>query len=232
MYLNKNTKFTDLFNGMVEEMLNTINTYTNNTPNYGHNRLTNNFPANTEYNDVYGKTTVEKGTDNNGNTWVKTTYTSNDGAYTYTTKQTTGTWDTTNDWPTPTNWGSNYNYNTTAGRSYTDRLETLKEELNRAVTEQKYEEAARLKKELDYALRTDSEYANLQKELETVVKAHNYERAIEVRDRIREYENKYAYTHNTNNPYPTTTGTVDRTTTNSTTTNSTTTNTTTSKKGK
>ena len=242
MYSKKNTKFTEMFNAIVEEMLNTVNDYSR-RPTYGYNHPTNNLPT-----DFYGKTHVEKGVDENGNNWVNTTYTSNDGSYTYSTKYTTGTWNPTtnhgtnsnwltnhttgewnptNNYETKLNWASKYDYmggtygeynNKTAGRAYSDRLATLKEELNRAVTEQKYEEAARLKRELDSALRNDKEYATLQRELDTLVKTHNFEKAIEVRDRIREYENKYSYTTNTNTTDSTNTTEATNTTSNTTTT--------------
>jgi len=217
MYFNKNTKFTELFNTLVDEMFNTLNNRSL-TTGYNYSNNQNGYTENTHTSNPYlGTTTVEKGVDTNGNNWVETTYTSNDGAYTYTTRQTTSnTWDTPSTWNTPSNtWLNNRTTaeeSRNAGRAYSDRLETLKVELNRAVTEQKYEEAARIKRELDAALRNDETYSTLRTELDTLVRNHNYEQAIEVRDRIREYENRYAYTNTPTNAPSTSTTANDATT--------------------
>jgi len=209
MFLNKKTTtITNLVNAMLEEM----------------------FAYNYVPTDYVGKTNVETGVDENGNTWKKTTFTSNDGTYTTSTYTTTNstTWNPTLDFSvsfdtasnvwgtnttTPTNtWDTTNTTNSTkAGKSYTDRLELLKTELNTAVENQKFEEAARIKREIDTYLVNNSEYKTLKNELNTLVANHNFERAIEVRDRIKQLETEHAYNTTT------TTNTTNTTTTNKTT---------------
>lgn len=207
MFLNKKTTtITNLVNAMLEEM-------------FAYNYVPTNY---------VGKTNVETGVDENGNTWKKTTFTSNDGTYTTTSYTTTNstTWNPTLDFSvsfdTASNaWGTNTtnttnttdSTSTKAGKSYTDRLELLKTELNTAVENQKFEEAARIKREIDAYLVNNSEYKTLKNELNTLVANHNFERAIEVRDRIKQLETEHTYNTTTTN----TTNATTNTTTNKTT---------------
>jgi hypothetical protein len=187
MFLNKKTTtITNLVNAMLEEM-------------FAYNYVPTNY---------VGNTNVETGVDENGNTWKKTTFTSNDGSYTQTSYTTTNsnTWNPTLDFSvafdTATNaWNTNTTNNTTstkAGKSYADRLELLKTELNTAVENQKFEEAARIKKEIDTYLVNNSEYKTLKNELSTLVANYNFEKAIEVRDRIKQLETEHTYNTTTN----------------------------------
>jgi protein-arginine kinase activator protein McsA len=154
-----------------------------------------------------GKTTTETGTDKEGYTWYKTTFASNDGSYTqtsfYKTKDggkmpnffnTENTWfneaikeyNTTNEFKTQ----RKDIKSTEAGKAHTDRLNILKSELDVVIKEQKFEEAVRLRDEINSSEKNNLELTTLKAELETLVKTHNFEKAIEVRDKINEIEGK------------------------------------------
>jgi protein-arginine kinase activator protein McsA len=79
---------------------------------------------------------------------------------------------------------------TEAGKAYTDRINILKSELEVAIKEQKFEEAVRLRDEINSAEANNLELKTLKAELETLVKTHNFEKAIKVRDKINKIEGK------------------------------------------
>lgn len=154
-----------------------------------------------------GKTTNESGVDKDGYTWYKTNFTSHDGTYTHTSTVKTKT----------TNKLVNLSLNndtwfdeaiekfntmnafneqrkdvtsTKAGKAANDRLNILQDELDVAIKNQKFEEAAKLKNEIDSIEDTKVELTMLKAELKTLVETHNFEKAIEVRDKINAIENK------------------------------------------
>lgn len=154
-----------------------------------------------------GKTTTETGTDKDGYTWYKTTFISNDGSYTqssyYKTKEgnkmpnffnTENTWfdeaikqyNTMNEFNTQRKDVKS----TEAGKAYTDRLEILKSELEEAIKNQKFEEAVKLRDEINSAEKDNLELKTLKAELEVLVKNYDFEKAIEVRDKINKIEGK------------------------------------------
>ncbi len=154
-----------------------------------------------------GKTTTETGTDKDGYTWYKTTFTSNDGSYTQTSHYRTkdgskmpSFFNTDNAWFDEAikqyNTMNEFNTqrkdvkSTEAGKAYTDRVNILKAELEVAIKEQKFEEAVRLRDEINSAEKNNLELKTLKAELDTLVKAHNFEKAIEVRDKINKIEGK------------------------------------------
>jgi hypothetical protein len=197
MYLKtlKNSTFTTLLNSIFADMV-----------NYDY------VPTN-----YVGNTTTETGKDENGYNWVKNTFTSNDGNYTQTTYYKTKTNDTTV--PNLFNFDFNFDFdgtdypsttkkadkNTLAGKSYTNRLELLNNELELAIKNQKFEEAVRLRDEINQINNTNTELTTLKTNLETLITEQNFEQAITVRDRIKELEATTATkTTNTTNTTKTT----------------------------
>lgn len=154
-----------------------------------------------------GKTTTETGVDKDGYTWYKTSFTSNDGSYTQTSFYKTkdgnkmpALFNTDNSWFNEAikeyNTMNEFNTqrkdvkSTEAGKAYTDRFNILKSELEEAIKNQKFEEAVRLRDEINSAEKNNLELTTLKSELEILVKNHNFEKAIEVRDKINKIESK------------------------------------------
>lgn len=181
----KNRRVTSLFNDFFNEVV-----------NYDY------VPTN-----YVGKTTTESGIDKDGYTWYKTTFTSNDGSYTQTSFYKTkdgnkmpALFNTDNSWFNEAikefNTMNEFNTqrkdvkSTEAGKAYTDRLNILKSELEEAIKNQKFEEAVRLRDEINSAEKNNLELTTLKSELEILVKNHNFEKAIEVRDKINKIESK------------------------------------------
>ena len=158
-----------------------------------------------------GKTTNESGTDKDGYTWYKNTFTSNDGNYihvsTFKTKTDTYAnevfdntlqpiWDNLEDFIEKYKTMDNFNTqrkdvkSTQAGKSATDRISILKDELDAAIKTQKFEEAVRLRDEIKVSETNENKLATLKAELDELVKDYKFEEAIEVRNKINEIENK------------------------------------------
>lgn len=154
-----------------------------------------------------GKTTNESGVDKDGSTWYKTNFTSNDGTYTHTTTvKTKATNKLVNLSLNNDNWfdeaiekySTMNTFNkqrkdvksTQAGKSANDRLNILHDELEVAIKNQKFEEAAKLKNEINGIENSQVELTMLKSELKTLVEAHNFEKAIIVRDKINTIESK------------------------------------------
>lgn len=115
---------------------------------------------------LMGKTRTENGIDANGE-WTKTTYESPDGSYSY-----------TNFVRLSNNTSSKWN----------PKNEKLQKLLNKAVEEQNYEEAVRLRDEMRKNETFKEKLTSLKYELETAVKKQDYEKAIELRDTIKKLE--------------------------------------------
>jgi excinuclease UvrABC helicase subunit UvrB len=181
----KNRSVTGLFNDFFNEAVNYDYTPTN----------------------YVGKTTTETGTDKDGYTWYKTTFASNDGSYTQTSHYRTkdgskmpAFFNTENAWfDEAIKKYSTINEfktkredvkSTEAGKSHTDRLNILKSELDVVIKEQKFEEAVKLRDEINSSEKNNLELTTLKTELEILVKTHNFEKAIEVRDKITKIEGK------------------------------------------
>lgn len=155
-----------------------------------------------------GKTKTESGVDENGYNWYKTTFTSNDGSYTQVSsykstediKKMPEFLNTGNSWfediLNRLNTMDEFNTqrkdvkSTKAGKAYSDRINILKNELEEAVKNQKFEEAIKLRDEIKTSEDTKSELETLKAELETLIEKHDFEKAIEVRDLIKQIEGK------------------------------------------
>jgi protein-arginine kinase activator protein McsA len=176
-----------------------VNNFFNEVSNYDY------IPTN-----FIGKTTNESGTDKDGYTWYKNTFTSNDGTYihvsTFKTKNDTYVNELlANSKSMLTNFDEvieKYNTmnkfntqrkdvkSTQAGKSATNRVNVLKDELEVAIKMQKFEEAVRLRDEIKLSETNENKLTTLKAELETLVKDYKFEEAIEVRNKINEIESK------------------------------------------
>jgi protein-arginine kinase activator protein McsA len=67
----------------------------------------------------------------------------------------------------------------------TDELNLLKQELENAVDEQRFEDAVKLRDKIKNVEKHKSELEKLNKELNECIKSQNFERAIELRDEIK-----------------------------------------------
>lgn len=125
-----------------------------------------------------GETKTESGTNEDGTKWFKTTFTSHDGSYSTSSYVTTTKFD--NQWTsTPTN-----------NVESTSELNQLKNSLNKAVDNQNFEEAVKLR-DLIQNYEKDSEKLNkLKFKLEEAISTQNYEEAIQLRDSIKKLESK------------------------------------------
>ena len=126
-----------------------------------------------------GSTKTESGTNEDGSTWHKTTFTSADGTYTSSTYVSgIDSWysNSTND-KTSTEWDST-------------ELSKLNNALNKAVDSQNYEEAVRLRDLIKDYEKNSEKINELKYKLNEAVSTQNYEEAIKLRDSIKKLENK------------------------------------------
>ncbi len=96
------------------------------------------------------------------NGWEKKTYKSDDGMISFT-----------------------YMTNKPSKLDKKDELYLLKQELENAVEEQRFEEAVKLRDKIKNVEKNKNELEKLNKELNECIKSQNFERAIEVRDEIK-----------------------------------------------
>jgi len=115
---------------------------------------------------IFGNTKTETGQDENG-AWTKQTFTSEDGSTTITNFIRTGN-----------------NKNQTKTKS-----QSLQELLNKAVDEQNYEEAVKLRDQIKKLEKNSEKIESLKSELNKSIKEQNYEKAIEIRDELKKLEN-------------------------------------------
>ena len=116
-----------------------------------------------------GKTKTEKGTDENGE-WVQTTYVSPDGSYSYTNFVRVG------------------NKNKKTESKTNSKTTELQKQLSKAVEEQNYEEAVKLRDKIRKIEGHKEKIDSLRSELDLAVKNQDYEKAIELRDEIKKLE--------------------------------------------
>jgi hypothetical protein len=95
------------------------------------------------------------------NNFEKKTYTSEDGSITFT-----------------------YITNANGDLNKTDEVSLLKQKLDIAIEEQKFEEAVELRDKIKNLEKNKEKISELKKELDECIKTQNFERAIEVRDEI------------------------------------------------
>ena len=126
-----------------------------------------NEPFNYDFGSKYftGKSKTERGTDELGE-WVKTTYESPNGSY------------------------SSVNFvrvgNTT--KKTNSKTTELQKQLSKAVEEQNYEEAVKLRDKIRKIEGHKEKIELLKSELDLAVKNQDYEKAIELRDEIKKLE--------------------------------------------
>ena len=125
-----------------------------------------------------GETKTESGTNEDGTKWFKTTFTSHDGSY------------STSSYVTSTKFDNNWTSTSTNNVESTSELHQLKNSLNKAVDNQNFEEAVKLR-DLIQNYEKDSEKLNkLKFKLEEAISTQNYEEAIQLRDSIKKLESK------------------------------------------
>ena len=115
---------------------------------------------------LFGETRTEKGSDEHGE-WTKTSYDSPDGTYSF------------------TNFIRVENPTSVKRNPKNEKLQNL---LNKAVEEQNYEEALKLRDELKKLETNKEKLFSLKSDLESAVKKQEYEKAIELRDLIKKIE--------------------------------------------
>lgn len=130
------------------------------------NELNSMFNDNQYY--VIGKRKIESGTDENGD-WTKESFTSNDGTYMVTTVI-----------------RGNTNYNKTKPEN--NKTHNLKVELERAVEEQEFEKAAKLRDQIKSIELNTDKINKLKSELDESISNQDFETAIKLRDKIKNLE--------------------------------------------
>lgn len=134
-----------------------------------------------------GETKTESGVNEDGTKWYKTTYSTKDGSYTQSTYVTTTGFDANNWYTTPT-FENTYTPTKKTNKTVDSTIYQLKESLNKAVENQNYEDAVRLRDEIRTYEKNTEEITNLKSQLEKAVSTHNFEDAIKFRDKIKKIE--------------------------------------------
>lgn len=112
---------------------------------------------------VRGKKNVESGDDDNG-TWMKETFTSDDGSYQVT---------------------SLYRYNSGKTNKESTEISKLKTKLETAVEKQDYETAAKLRDEIKSIESNKEKIDEIQSQLDEAVSKQDFESAIKLRDELK-----------------------------------------------
>ena len=114
-----------------------------------------------EFDDMFDKMFSMKSEFINNNNWTSKTYKSPDGLYSYT-----------------------YLSKINKKETQTDEIELLKQKLEIAVEEQKFEEAVELRDKINSLEKNKEKISELQEKLNECIKNQNFEKAIEYRDKI------------------------------------------------
>ena len=112
---------------------------------------------------VVGKSSTEKGTDENGD-WTKETYKSPDGGVLITSFVRTG---------------GNYKPNQSSGTT------SLKKKLQIAIEEENFEEAVKLRDEIKKLETNQDEIKKIELELKKSIEDQDFEKSIELRDQLK-----------------------------------------------
>lgn len=112
---------------------------------------------------VRGKKNVESGDDDNG-TWMKETFTSDDGSYQVT---------------------SIYRYNSGNTNKESTEISKLKTQLESAVEKQDYETAAKLRDQIKSIESNKEKIDEIQSQLDEAVSKQDFESAIKLRDELK-----------------------------------------------
>lgn len=125
-----------------------------------------------------GSTKTEKGVNEDGSKWYKTTFTSHDGSY------------TTTSYVSSTNFSTDWFSNSTNKFTKNSELTNLKNALTEAVEKQNYEEAVKLRDLIKNHEKDSEKLIELKDRLKYAVEKQNYEEAIQLRDSIKKIETK------------------------------------------
>jgi len=125
-----------------------------------------------------GETKTESGTNEDGTKWYKTTFTSHDGTY------------STSSYITSTNFSNDWYSTSTNNVETTSELHQLKNSLNKAVENQNYEEAVKLRDLIKNYEKDSEKLVELKTKLENAISTQNFEEAIKLRDSIKKLESK------------------------------------------
>ena len=117
---------------------------------------------------VKGKTNVENGKDHNGE-WTKESFVSDDGTYMITTVVRT-------------------NSKGVKPETSNNKIDTLKQQLETAVTEQEFEKAAELRDQIKNLEKNQDKLNELKSKLDEAVSKQDFEKAIKLRDTIKKLE--------------------------------------------
>jgi len=163
MNFNKNQKIFNLFESFFSDKENFESFY---------NEITNKLTPS------LGSTKTESGTNEDGTKWYKTTFTSKDGSYTSTSYVSSTNFDNT--------W-----YSTPSNKvETTSELTSLNKDLNKAVEEQNFEEAVKLRDLIKEYEKNTEKVADLKAKLEYSISIQDFEEAIKLRDSIKKIESK------------------------------------------
>jgi excinuclease UvrABC helicase subunit UvrB len=117
---------------------------------------------------IKGKSNVENGKDENG-MWTKESFISDDGTYMVTTIIRT-------------------NSKTNKPEKSNNQIETLKLELEKAVNDQEFEKAVKLRDKIKSLEENKEKINELKAKLEESISKQDFEKAIKLRDQIKELE--------------------------------------------
>jgi excinuclease UvrABC helicase subunit UvrB len=136
-----------------------------------------------------GSTKTESGTNEDGSTWHKTTFTSADGSYTSSTYVSgIENWYSNSTIDKPTlSWDKTFN---PKDYWYPTELSKLNSDLNKAVETQNFEEAVRLRDLINDYEKNSEKINDLKSKLDEAISTQNFEEAIKLRDSIKKIENK------------------------------------------
>ncbi len=166
MNFRKNNSFLNLFDSLFSEKERFESYY---------NQITNKLTPS------LGTTKTENGVNEDGSKWYKTTFTSNDGSYTYSTFVSNHDLE-------------NYSYSNSTkdvkNEVEVTELTKLNNQLNTAVETQNFEEAVRLRDLIKVYEKNSEKINELKTKLETAISTQNFEEAIKLRDSINKIENK------------------------------------------
>lgn len=166
MNFRKNNSFLNLFDSLFSDKEKFESFY---------NQLTNKLTPS------LGTTKTENGVNEDGSKWYKTTFSSNDGSYTYSTFVSNHDLE-------------NYSYSNSTkdvkNEVEVTELTKLNNQLNTAVETQNFEEAVKLRDLIKVYEKNSEKINELKTKLETAISTQNFEEAIKLRDSINKFENK------------------------------------------
>lgn len=122
---------------------------------------------------IVGKSSTEKGTDENGD-WTKETFTSKDGSYQITSIVRT--------------YGSEGMKPFNTKKKETTKVESLKKELDRAVENEDFQLAIKIRDMIKDLENNKDLIAELETKLKDCIEKQDFEQAIEIREQLKKYQ--------------------------------------------